>query len=134
MARFAVARDEEQQLAGNLSDLRGHTLALRPTRSGATAVTINTEEYGPAQALRVDVVDITEPSNNGLYLLFWSRIRETVKGNADEGNWTVGVLDEVPQASDPTRSVYILTSIPPTLHESVGEAIDKFDAQYLVTT
>lgn len=104
MASFTLSG--QRDLAGPMGDLIDRPVALL---ADSAELDINTS-YGPSKAVRAQVVDATTGEDLGLRLVYWASIRAEVLSNTAKDVWTVGTPTEIPQASDPSKTVYVLAT------------------------
>ncbi len=130
MTSFAFPTDSATELGGKLDELKGRLVALQQL---GDAITVKTE-YGMNPALRVQVIDLEDGEDLGVRLLFWSAMRNQVSGTHSKGvDWAVGVIEQTPQANDPTRSVYLLTVPEEADPDDIERKIASFEAARTLT-
>jgi len=121
MSTFAVASDNDsEELAANMSTFLDRPIAIQALQD--TTVGISTE-YGRNQALRVAVVDLETEELTRPHLLYWSKVYESVLRN--QSDWLVGRIINIPQKSDPSRSVYVFRSETEMTATDIAAAINK---------
>ncbi len=127
MSTFAFPTEENAELAANMDTFVGKDIAVQAL--SLDTVAIKTESYGFSQALRVTVINLDTGEMTSPHLLFWSKVQEqlirTQRGGTD---WTVGRIENIPQHSDPTRSVYLLKANADLDANAVGATIAKAEA------
>lgn len=121
MASFTLSGQRE--LAGSMGELIDRAVALL---ADSAELEISTS-YGPSKAVRAQVVDAITGEDLGLRLIYWASVRNEVLTNSAKDIWTVGVPTEIPQASDPSRTVYVL-STKDIDSDAVAEALSTFES------
>jgi len=130
MSTFAIASDNDQEeLAANMSTFLDKPVAIQALQD--TTVGISTE-YGVNQALRVAVVDLETEELTRPHLLYWSKVYESVLRN--QSDWLVGRIINIPQKSDPSRSVYVFRADTGMSLEDIGNAIQAAELGTVHTT
>ena len=130
MATFALPTDESAELAGPMSELLDKFIAIKPL--ARETVNVGTAEYGVSPALRVQIVDLDAGTDAGTRLLFWSAVQRQVLESTRNAEWTIGRISMQPQASDPTRTVYLLhapdasTIDPAAISQAIDDAVSPF--------
>lgn len=124
MATFRIPRPANQELGGNSDELVGQFVALR----NEGTVSVNTT-YGQQEAVRATAVAVTEDGYKalGLRLIYWSEIRKALSG-LDAGEWIVGTVTSVPQASHPDRNVFVLAKDEEFTPEQILASLDRYEA------
>ncbi len=106
MARFSTPSSNNGELAGHMTEFKDNLVALQ---AQGGIITVGTK-YGPAKALRCQVVDPLTGTDHGIRLLFWKPVQvQLTAAHAAGDDWLVGYITEQPQKDDPTKSFYSLT-------------------------
>jgi hypothetical protein len=121
MSTFAFPTDTvDEELAANMDTFVGKPIAIRPLDTATVSIKTS---FGQSPALRVQVIDLESGVLTSPHLLFWSKVQEQVV--TTDADWSVGVIESIPQKADPTRSVYLLRADSDLDVEQVGTAIAK---------
>jgi hypothetical protein len=126
MAKFATPSTDNVELAGPLTEFTDKLVALQAQGS---LVKIGTK-FGPADALRVQVVDPITGEDKGIRLLFWRTMMSQITAvHAQGDDWAVGVITQTAQKEDADKSFYSLTVPEDGVDWGVvGAGLDKFEA------
>ena len=127
MATFAIPTTDNAELAGPLTEFKDKLVALQVL---GKLINVGTK-FGPAAALRVQVVDPMTGADEGIRLLFWGTMQAQLTAvHAKGDDWAVGVISEQAQKEDPDKSFYTL--VPPASdvdYAVVGRSLDAFESR-----
>jgi hypothetical protein len=108
MTSFGIVTENEE-LGGHTTDLIGRAVGWVPLstynadskfEAGKVDTVMRTRAYGVDEDGKVEDL--------GIRLVFWAGVQNAIKQQTVANDMALGILQQVPQAANPDRTVYVL--------------------------